>query len=137
MNKKLQEQIDYWHKSGKENLDAAQILFKNKHYDSALFFGHLALEKILKGLTIISTEKPAPYIHDLEKLAIVANLEFDETKAINLRIITDFNITGRYKESKFAFYKKCDKKYTEKNLKIIKELFLWLEEEYQKKQRER
>ena len=133
INKKLQEQIDYWHKSGKENLDAAQVLFENKHYDSALFFGHLALEKMLKGLTVISTEKPAPYIHDLEKLALIAKLEFSEEKAVNLRSISDFNIAGRYKEIKFAFYKKCDKKYTEKHLKIIKELFLWLEKEYQKK----
>ena len=133
MDKKLQEQIDYWHKSGKENLDAAQILFKNKHYDSALFFGHLAIEKILKGLTIKINKKPAPYIHDLEKLALIANLEFAEEKAINLRIITDFNMAGRYKESKFAFYKKCDKKYSEKHLKIIKELFLWLEKEYREK----
>jgi len=133
MNKKLQEQINYWRKSGKENLDAAQILFKNKHFDSALFFGHLSLEKMLKGLTVISTKKPALYIHDLEKLALIAKLEFNEEKAINLRSISDFNIAGRYKEIKFSFYKKCDKKYTEKHLKIIKELFLWLEKEYRKK----
>lgn len=133
MNKKLQEQIDYWHKSGKDNLNAMQVLFENKHYDSALFFGHLALEKMLKGLTIISAKKPAPYIHDLEKLALISNLKFDEEKAISLRSISDFNISGRYKEAKFAFYKKCDKKYTEKHLKIIKGLFLWLEKEYQKK----
>ena len=133
MNKKLQEQINYWRKSGKENLDAAQILFKNKHFDSALFFGHLSLEKMLKGLTVISTKEPALYIHDLEKLALIANLKFDEEKAINLRSISDFNIAGRYKEAKFDFYKKCDRKYTEKHLKIIKELFLWLEKEYRKK----
>lgn len=69
----------------------------------------------------------------MEKLALIANLKFDETKATDFRVITDFNITGRYKEVKFAFYKKCDKKYTEKHLKIIKNLFLWLEKEYQKK----
>ncbi len=133
MDKKLQEQINYWHKSGKKNLDAAQILFENKHYDSALFFGHLSLEKTLKGLVVETTKKSAPYIHDLEKLALIANLKFDEERAVDLRVITDFNIAGRYKEAKFAFYKKCDKKYTEKHLKIIKELFLWLEKEYQKK----
>ena len=133
MNKKLQEQIDYWHRSGKDNLDAAQILLKNKHYDSVLFFGHLALEKMLKGLIVMSTKKPAFYIHDLEKLALIAKLEFSEEKAIHLRSISDFNIAGRYREVKFDFYKKCDKKYTEKHLKIIKELFLWLEKEYQKK----
>lgn len=133
MDKKLQEQIDYWRESGKKNLDAMQILFDNKHYDSALFFGHLALEKTLKGLIVKITNKPVPYIHDLEKLALLANLEFDEVKAIELRAITDFNIAGRYKEVKFTFYKKCDKKYAEKHLKIIKELFLWLKKEYQKK----
>ncbi|MFH1049004.1 MAG: hypothetical protein V1732_05075 [Patescibacteria group bacterium] len=28
MDKKLQEQIDYWHKSGKKNLDAMQKIIK-------------------------------------------------------------------------------------------------------------
>jgi|SRR5680860_167489 len=101
MNKKLQEQIDYWHKSGKKNLGAMQILFENKHFDSALFFGHLAIEKMLKGLTIKTTKEPAPYIHDLERLALIADLKFDDEKSINLRKITDFNIAGRYKEAKF------------------------------------
>ncbi|MBU3924590.1 hypothetical protein KJ854_01495 [Patescibacteria group bacterium] len=84
-------------------------------------------------MIVKTAKKPAPYVHDLEKLALLASLEFDEVKAIELRVITDFNIAGRYKEAKFAFYKKCDKKYTEKHLKIIKELFLWLEKKYQKK----
>ena len=97
------------------------------------FFGHLALEKLLKGLIVKQTKKAAPYIHDLERLALLANLEFSEEQIKYLRIITEFNIAGRYKEIKYNFYKKCTKKYTEKYLKVVKNLFLWTKKEYQKK----
>lgn len=133
MQQKLKTQIDYWKKSAQKNLDAAQVLFRNKHYDSCLFFCHLALEKLLKGLVVRKTEKVAPYIHHLEKLAVLAELELDQKQIENLRIITDFNIAGRYHEAKFVFYKKCTKAYSEKYLKIVKKLFLWLEKKYQKR----
>ncbi|MCK4553755.1 HEPN domain-containing protein [Candidatus Parcubacteria bacterium] len=131
MNQQLKEQIDYWKKSAQKNFDAANVLFDNKHYDSCLFFGHLALEKLLKGLVIMKTKKPAPYIHHLEKLANLAELELTEDTVKYLRIITDFNVAGRYAEAKYAFYKKCTKEYSERYLKIIRELFLWLKKEYQ------
>ncbi|MCG2698487.1 HEPN domain-containing protein [Candidatus Parcubacteria bacterium] len=133
MQKQLKEQMGYWKKSAQKNLDAAKVLFDNKHYDSCLFFGHLALEKIIKGLVIKQINKAAPLIHDLERLALLAKLELSEEQIKHLRTITDFNIAGRYSEIKYNFYKKCTKEYTEKNLKIIKELFLCIEKKYQKK----
>ena len=132
MQQKLKTQIDYWKKSAKRNLDTAEVLFQNKRYDSCLFFCHLALEKILKGLVVKQTEKAVPYIHYLEKLSLLAKLELTEEQIKNLRIITDFNIAGRYDAVKFAFYKKCTKDYTEKYFDITKKLFLWLEKKYQK-----
>ncbi|MBI2447276.1 MAG: hypothetical protein HYV48_01910 [Candidatus Omnitrophica bacterium] len=41
-------------------------------------------------------------------------------------IITDFNLETRYPDERFAFYKKCTKKFTEVNLKKIKEIKKWL-----------
>ncbi|MBU4102615.1 HEPN domain-containing protein, partial [Patescibacteria group bacterium] len=38
MQKQLNEQMDYWKQSAQKNLDAAKVLFDNKHYDSCLFF---------------------------------------------------------------------------------------------------
>jgi len=133
MIKRLQTQIDYWRGSAEKSFKAAQILFDNRHYDSCLFFCHLALEKLLKGLTVVATSKEAPYIHDLVKLANLANLELKKETIKELRIITTFNIAGRYQEEKLAFYKRCTKNYTTKYLNASKILFSWLKKKYPKK----
>ena len=127
------EQIKYWQKSSKRDFKTASELFKLKRYDACLFFCHLALEKILKGLVVEVTKKTPPYIHDLAKLANTAELELSEDQIQNLRAITGFNIASRYNDEKFLFYKKCTKAYTEKYIKITKNLYLWAKKNYQKK----
>ena len=78
------------------------------------FFCHLSLEKLLKGLIVKILEKPASYIYDLDWLARLAQLDLSKKQSENLKIITDFNIAGRYNDEKLEFYKKCTKKYAEK-----------------------
>lgn len=129
----INEQINYWKTSAERTWRVASTLFKNKHYDSCLFFCHLTIEKLLKGLVAQKTKDYAPYIHDLAELARKTNLELTDKQLENLKIITTFNIAGRYDEAKFSFYKKCTKEYTEKYYAISKELILWLEKEYLKK----
>ena len=41
--------INYWDSEAKESLQVAQHLFDKKDYSYALFFGHLAIEKLLKN----------------------------------------------------------------------------------------
>ncbi|MFH1838293.1 MAG: HEPN domain-containing protein [Candidatus Kuenenbacteria bacterium] len=126
------EQINYWKKSAERNWKTALSLFKTKHYDACLFFCHLTIEKLLKGLVVEQTKTAAPYIHNLEKLSKFAELKLTKEQIETLKIIVNFNIAGRYDDEKFAFYKKCTKKYTEKYLKICEELYLCLKKEYQK-----
>ncbi|MEA2065116.1 MAG: HEPN domain-containing protein [Patescibacteria group bacterium] len=47
---RINKQIEYWKKSADRNWKTATGLFQLKRYDSCLFFCHLTLEKILKGL---------------------------------------------------------------------------------------
>lgn len=125
--------IKFWQESAERSWNAALGLFKLKHYDACLFFCHLALEKLLKGLVVKQTSEIAPYIHDLERLAKLADLILSETQIQILRIITKFNVAGRYSDIKYAFYKKCTKGYTQKYLRISQKIILWLKREYQKK----
>ncbi len=82
---------------------------------------------------MIKTKDYPPFIHQLARLATLAGVSYDKEQEKNLKYITTFNIAGRYKEEKQAFYKKCTKTFTEKNLKLSKNVFLWLEKEYRKK----
>ncbi len=129
----INKQIDYWKKSAERNWESAQGLLKLKHYDSCLFFCHLALEKLLKGLAVKQTKEPIPYTHDLENLALIAKLPITEEQTRNLKIITGFNIGSRYDDVKFTFYKRCTESYTEEYFNVSKELYLWLKKQYQKK----
>ncbi|MBU2578508.1 HEPN domain-containing protein, partial [Patescibacteria group bacterium] len=84
MTKQLNEQILYWKTTAGRNWETACSLFKLKHYDACLFFCHLAIEKMLKGLVVKKTKQAAPYIHHLEKLAKLAELKLTEEQIENL-----------------------------------------------------
>ncbi len=129
---KYSNQVIYWKDSAENNWQTALDLFKTKHYDACLFFCHLTLEKILKGLVVKKLNEPAPYIHNLEHLAKLAQFQLTEKQILDLRTITTFNIAGRYDEEKFAFYKRCTKNFTSKYLIISKDLYLCLKKGFQK-----
>ena len=44
--------ISYWMTEANEAVDVAAHLFEKKDYSYALFFGHLAVEKMLKALFV-------------------------------------------------------------------------------------
>ena len=73
------------------------------------------------------TKDLAPKIHNLVRLAELAKQEFTETEWRLLADVNEFNMASRYPEAKYAFYKKCDKKYTDKYYENIKNLYtkLW------------
>jgi len=133
MDKQVKEQLTYWQISAKRNWKTTNNMFKSKDYDACLFFCHLTIEKFLKGLVVIETQKEAPKIHDLERLALLAKLKLSEKRLQELRIITEFNMACRYNEDKFLFYKKCTKEYTTNWFNISKKIILWLQKAYPKK----
>lgn len=105
-----EQQVKFWEQSARESLKIADDLFKTKHYDTCLFFCHLAIEKIIKA-KIIKEEKDVPYIHNLVRLASHAGLEIDNSTEKSLLEINAFNIEARYDDIKKSFYKKATKSY--------------------------
>ena len=64
--------------SAKRDLKTAEGLFSLKRFDACLFFCHLALEKIIKGLVSLKTKEVPPYTHDLVKLLSIAKIDLSE-----------------------------------------------------------
>ncbi|MFA6106112.1 MAG: HEPN domain-containing protein [Patescibacteria group bacterium] len=126
------EQIKYWKASAEKDWKAANFLYARKYYCHSLFLCHLALEKSLKGLVILKTGEPAPYIHRLDQLASLSGIELTGNQLKNFKIISAFNISGRYDDYKFSFYKQCTPAYSKEYLNITKELFIWLKKNYPK-----
>lgn len=122
--------INYWKIGADDAWNTAEILFKNKKYNHCLFFCHLALEKLLKGLVFEKTDEHAPPIHDLQKLAQCVGLELSTIKRNELDEITTWNVKARYENIKQEFYKKADKEFTANWFTKAKELFLWLKKQF-------
>jgi len=120
--------VKYWQKTAEHDYETMLALFKSKRYSDSLFFGHIVLEKILKGLVVEKIKKEAPYIHDLVRLEKMAKLGLPEEKLDLLDRVNNFNIRARYPEYKLQFYKSCTKQYTknylDKIIKLYKELCL-------------
>lgn len=121
---------NYWFDSAEDALKTAEDLFEDKRFNYCLFFCHLATEKILKGLVFKQTgEHPLP-IHNLTKLAQQAKITIDENLQKDLNEITTWNIQARYDSIKRDFYKKATASFTKDWLLKVKEIYLWLKNQY-------
>ncbi|MCK5465875.1 HEPN domain-containing protein [Candidatus Parcubacteria bacterium] len=134
MNIHLEKNIEHWLKGSKNDFKVAQDLFNLKHYSHCLFFCHLSVEKLLKGIVVKETNDFAPYIHDLRELAERANVELNSEQEKILDEIFSFNIAGRYAEAKLEFYKSNnDIEYAQEYLEITNNVLKWLKKEFQQK----
>lgn len=115
--------IKYWQKTAEHDFETMEGLYKIKRYSDSLFFGHIVLEKILKGLVVKKTGEHAPYTHDLTRLYKLAELELNEKENKLLLETNEFNMRARYPEWKLNFYKLCTKEYTGEYIKNIIRLY--------------
>jgi len=63
------EEVKRWWKKAVDDLEKAEILYKNKKYDGTVFYCQQAVEKGLKALQLKKTKK-IKKIHDLVELGI-------------------------------------------------------------------
>lgn len=116
----------FWLVESEEALRVAEHLMEKADYSYALFFGHLAIEKILKALHAAKLQKHAPPIHNLVRLAKALPIGLDEARLEALITISAFNIEARYPDLKRSFREKCTVEYTETQMMMIKETYAWL-----------
>jgi len=118
----IQEHVDYWLSSAKNDLGAAEQLFLSAKYDWCLFIGHLVLEKTLKAYFVYKNEnKIPPKTHNLLKLAEISGLPLAEGQELFLDEVNDFNLEVRYPEYRSEFYRLCTREFAEGYFTKIKE----------------
>jgi HEPN domain-containing protein len=88
-----------------------------------LFVGHIALEKILKGIWVKKMKSIPPKTHNLLVLAEKNQLPLSDEQRTYLVDINRFNLEARYPNIKMDFYKVCDREFTRKYLGIIESLY--------------
>ncbi len=87
-----QEVVTYWKESAGKDFGVAEGLIKLGHYAYALFFCHLALEKMLKAVYVARHEKHAPLTHNLVSLAQDAELTMTPLTMKDFAVINEFNV---------------------------------------------
>lgn len=118
-----EESIKVWLDGASDALDTANKLFDSQKYHHALFFLHLALEKILKALYIKVKNEAPPYIHNLKQISQYVGIKLSEKELSELDEISEFNVAARYEEYKYEIYKKATKEYTQNWMQIGKTFY--------------
>jgi HEPN domain-containing protein len=114
--------VQFWQEGADEAWKTVQALMTSKRYLHALFFCHLALEKMLKAKYAATQKKIPPPTHHLTWLAQQANVSLEKEELTQLSQIMKFNIAGRYEDDKNALAKKATPAYTEEWISITKKL---------------
>lgn len=125
-----QDAVTRWRESALRDLQIAEDMMRLKHYDWALYLGQLTLEKLLKGLVTKATNEAPPFIHDLVKLASLAQIDLSEAQRNDFHEISTFHVKARYEDIKSALYKKATKTFAETYTLKIKEYVVWLKKQY-------
>ena len=94
----VQKQFDYWRSGAEEALEVAHILWEKGKTPEAMFFTHLALEKMLKARIILKTADLPPRIHNLVRLAEITALTLTHEQMTFLRGMNVYQMQGRYPE---------------------------------------
>ena len=125
----LEEKVNEWLFITDEDLEVAQLCYRNEKYLHCAYFCQQTVEKAIKGRIAANDEIPYP-IHDLAALAEDAEIweALSTEQRLFLRALTTYAIGARYPERKRKLLSICNKEEAKKILKSSKEMVSWLKE---------
>ncbi|MBI5555747.1 MAG: HEPN domain-containing protein [Elusimicrobia bacterium] len=122
----LEKTIRYWLDGSAYDLETGKKLLESKRFPYALFFGHLAIEKLLKALVVKTTKEHAPYTHSLTFLISKTKIDAPDLIVDQLAEYMEFHLEARYPDEKKDFYKKCTEEFAHKKFAEMEEVYKWL-----------
>jgi len=128
----IDKTVDYWVESAEYDFETGKNLLESKKFPYALFFAHLAIEKILKAIVVKNTSEHAPYTHSLVLLAKNAGIDINDQMLDRLAEYMEFHIEARYPDEKKDFYKKCSEEFTTKKIDEMENVYKWLKKRLNK-----
>jgi HEPN domain-containing protein len=93
---KASNEVKKWLAIAKEDMEVAKELFKNGRYLYATFFCQQVLEKSFKAIIEKKLKKEPPFIHNLVRLAELADYPMDDTATGYFEDLNLHYIKSRY-----------------------------------------
>ena len=122
-----EEHIKYWIDIAENDWEIALRLFSSGDYLYSLFFAHLVIEKISKGLWVkVNPDNFPPKVHNVLFLLEKSGIQLIQEQKEFLTLLNEFNIDARYPDYKQKIYKICTKEYSDDMLKKVDEMRKWL-----------
>lgn len=124
----INNKVKYWLEISEEDLETAEILFKQSKYLYTGYFLHQSIEKILKAYYQATKNNFPPRTHNLLYLAEATGLinELSGDKENILYILNPLNIETRYPEYRDKIIKSLNEARIKEILEKTKELHKWI-----------
>lgn len=85
-----------WLNKAESDRDTAKYLLAGEKYDDCAFFCQQAIEKLLKAVLVLQTDKRPPHTHDLRALLdVISNLDTSEIDEA-VSSISGYYVGSRY-----------------------------------------
>ena len=88
--------VEYWRRTSERSMRVIPVLMTGEFHWEALFHMHLVVEKAMKAHVVHQTQAHAPRIHDLHRLAALAQLNLSELQRQTCTDLMAYQIEGRY-----------------------------------------
>jgi len=118
--------VEHWRETASRDYVTMQHLFDSGDYHWCLFMAHLVIEKLLKACYVRHVGAQPPRIHDLLRLAELANIKPDSEQRHALDKLTTFNIAARYPDVKQRFYQTATKRFSATQMQVVERMCEWL-----------
>jgi HEPN domain-containing protein len=120
------EIVRYWVESAEADYVSMLYNFEGGQYVWALFIGHLVIEKLLKACCVRKTGVRVPPIHDLTRLAALAQLPLTLDQKRILERLTVLQRRTRYPDMQETLPRRITKVMAQRRMKEVEELRAWL-----------
>jgi HEPN domain-containing protein len=97
-----QEIVVHWKHGARASLRLSELAHGEQEYALALFHAHLAVEKALKAVYILTKEGAPPPTHDLLLLASRLEQRWNPEDEEALAHLTEYAVTARYDDIEWS-----------------------------------
>lgn len=118
-----EDYVEYWIEIAQKDWEILWKLYESNDFVYCLFFSHLVIEKLSKGIWVKNcVGNLPPRSHNSFYILDQAKVELSTEQVDFLLVLNEFNIDGRYPDYKQRIYQITNKEYTDDLLIKIKEM---------------